>query len=94
MTNGFVYVWDEDGRFHQRMNDDSVLSERISDEGDNGAFRALVQRHVELTGSARGQALLDDWDSTVANSWKVIPRALLEMQAAEEEAEATAIVAD
>jgi glutamate synthase (NADPH/NADH) large chain/glutamate synthase (ferredoxin) len=94
MTNGFVYVWDEDGRFHQRMNDDSVVSERIGDEGDSGAFRALVQRHVEMTGSARGQALLDDWDATVANSWKVIPRALLELQAAEEEAEATAIVAD
>jgi glutamate synthase domain-containing protein 3 len=94
MTNGFVYVWDEDGRFHQRMNDDSVLSERIGTDGDSSEFRSLVQRHVDMTGSARGQALLDDWDTTVANSWKVIPRTLLEMQAAEEEAEATAIVAD
>jgi glutamate synthase domain-containing protein 3 len=94
MTNGFVYVWDEDGRFHQRMNDDSVLSERIGTDGDSSEFRSLVQRHVDMTGSARGQALLDDWDTTVANSWKVIPRALLEMQAVEEEAEATAIVAD
>ncbi|MCC6703714.1 MAG: glutamate synthase large subunit [Thermomicrobiales bacterium] len=94
MTNGFVYVWDEDGRFSQRMNDDSVLSERIAGDGDSSEFRALVQRHVDMTGSARGQALLDDWDATVATSWKVIPRALLELQAAQEEAEAAASVAD
>jgi glutamate synthase domain-containing protein 2/glutamate synthase domain-containing protein 1/glutamate synthase domain-containing protein 3 len=94
MTNGFVYVWDEDGLFSQRMNDESVLSERVSQDGDSGEFRALVQRHVEMTGSARGQALLDNWDATIAQSWKVIPRALIELQAAQDEAEAAASVAD
>ncbi|MEZ4624926.1 MAG: hypothetical protein R2843_09085 [Thermomicrobiales bacterium] len=94
MTNGFVYVWDEDGLFHQRMNDESVLSERVADDGDSDEFRAMVQRHVDMTGSARGQALLANWQTTIANSWKVIPRALLELQAAQEEAEAAASVAD
>jgi len=82
MTNGIAYVYDPDGGFDTRINGDSVLIERGLSAAHETELRALIERHVELTGSRHGQRLLDDWAATLAATWRVIPRATLERQAA------------
>ena len=41
---------------------------------DAARLRILLERHKLHTGSARAQALLDDWDTTLARFIKVMPR--------------------
>ncbi|GIW03508.1 MAG: glutamate synthase [Thermomicrobiales bacterium] len=77
MTNGIAFVYDPAGEFDSRINGDSVLVERGLSAEDASQLRALIERHVELTGSAHAQALLANWEATLAATWKVIPRATL-----------------
>ena len=80
MTNGVAYVVDDEGSFEIRTNSESVLIERFEDAEDAAEFRALIERHVEMTGSLRGKHLLANWESTLATTWKVIPRARLALE--------------
>ncbi len=61
---------------------------------DAERLRILIERHRLLTGSEKASALLDDWETTLANFVKVVPkdyrRALLELQAEREAAAAAA----
>jgi glutamate synthase domain-containing protein 2/glutamate synthase domain-containing protein 1/glutamate synthase domain-containing protein 3 len=82
MTNGIAYVYDAQGGFDTHINGESVLVERGLSAADEAELRGLIERHVALTGSAVGQKLLDDWSTTVAATWKVIPRATLLLQVA------------
>ncbi len=82
MTNGTAYVYDPDGGFDTHINGESVLVERGLSSVDEAELRNLIERHVVLTGSALGQRLLAEWTSTVAATWKVIPRATLLLQVA------------
>jgi glutamate synthase domain-containing protein 3 len=77
MTNGLAYVYDSAGEFDGHINGESVLVERGLGHEDSSRMRELVERHVALTASVYAQALLDAWDDTVSNTWKVIPRATL-----------------
>ena len=47
------------------------------------AVHQMLQWHVEATGSAKGQALLDNWGAEVAHFRWVMPRALLQYQDAD-----------
>ena len=77
MTNGFAYVYDPEGEFDGHINSESVIVERGLSDTESEGLRSLIERHVELTGSAHGGRLLDDWKGTLHQIWKVIPRATL-----------------
>jgi glutamate synthase (NADPH/NADH) large chain len=61
---------------------------------DAERLRIVIERHRLFTGSARAQALLEDWDTTLAHFVKVMPkdyrRALLELKAEQQAAKAAA----
>jgi glutamate synthase domain-containing protein 3 len=86
MTNGAVYVFDPEGAFSNRINGESVLLESLSDGADARELRALIDRHVTMTGSAHARALLETWDTATPAFWKVIPRAAMAAQEAPVEA--------
>jgi glutamate synthase domain-containing protein 3 len=75
-------VYDPDGGFDTHINGESVLVERGLSAADEADLRDLIERHVALTDSAQGKKLLDDWSTTLAATWKVIPRATLLLQVA------------
>ncbi len=78
MTNGAAYVYDPEGTFLSRINDESVEARHL--EPDHAEeVRALVERHAELTNSAHARRLLADWDRTLAVFWRAEPKAALEM---------------
>ena len=61
---------------------------------DAERLRVLVERHHLHTGSARAQALLDDWDTAVGQFRKVMPRDYrVALEAMEAEREAAAMEA-
>jgi glutamate synthase (ferredoxin) len=51
-----------------------VEAERLEDAAEIAAVRALVERHRDLTGSARAAALLQQWDRVVPRFVKVMPK--------------------
>lgn len=75
MSGGTAYVH---GLKPERVNRDSLASGELTleplDSADAEILRDLLEQHRELTGSAVAAALLEDWDGTVADFVKVLPR--------------------
>jgi glutamate synthase (NADPH/NADH) large chain len=72
MSGGIAYVYDGDGTFANRLNDDMVDIDPIEVE-DTDFLKEVVTRHAELTGSTVAQGLLDRWHTEVRRFQKVMP---------------------
>ncbi len=84
MSGGIAYVLDEDGTFANHVNLEMVELEPFDDPVDQGFVHGAVRKHVEYTGSSRGQYVLENWDELLPKIVKVMPidykRALAEMK--------------
>jgi glutamate synthase (NADPH) large chain len=92
MTGGIAYVLDETGAFASRLcNRASVDLEPVISEEDVAALRGMITRHVEATGSPRGEWILENWEQMLPKFIKVFPheykRALGKARAAEQKQE-------
>jgi glutamate synthase (ferredoxin) len=87
MSGGVAFVLDEAGKFTPRVNREMVALEEPTPE-DLEYIQSMVRRHVEYTGSGRGQHVLDQWERLSGRFIKVMPidykRALAEMARAAE----------
>jgi len=73
MTGGVAFVLDEDGDFPRRYNPQLVGLERVVRGDDVLELKQMVERHLELTGSARAADILDRWGEYLPLFWKVVP---------------------
>jgi glutamate synthase (NADPH/NADH) large chain/glutamate synthase (ferredoxin) len=74
MSGGLAFVLDEGHQLAQRINPDMVQMVRITNETDTALLKHLITRHVRLTGSVHGQAILDNWPTQLSLFWKVAPK--------------------
>ena len=74
MSGGIAYVLDEHGAFKPRCNMGMVGLE-APDESDISELRALVQEHLERTGSPIAESVLARWEELLASGAfvKVMP---------------------
>jgi glutamate synthase (NADPH/NADH) large chain len=72
MSGGIAYVYDGDGTFANRLNDDMVDIDPLEVE-DIDFLKETISRHAELTGSTVAQAVLDHWHVEVRKFAKVMP---------------------
>jgi glutamate synthase domain-containing protein 2/glutamate synthase domain-containing protein 1/glutamate synthase domain-containing protein 3 len=88
MSGGLAYVLDEVQLFDTMCNLDMVELENVWKENDKKLLYDLIQQHLNLTGSARAQYILDIWSDMVGRFVKVVPidyrKALEKMRAAEQ----------
>ena len=70
MSGGIAYLWDPQRRLHDHCNLADVALEAVEEAG---WLRQLIERHAELTGSARARALLADWPAACAQFVQVMP---------------------
>jgi glutamate synthase domain-containing protein 3 len=75
MTGGLAYVFDEEGSFSTRCNAEMVDLGALDTE-DELNIRALLVRHLDLTGSPRAADLLDRWQSVRGRFVRVSPRGM------------------
>ncbi len=78
MTGGFAYVLDIERDFVDRYNHELIDITRITPESMEAHLhhlRGLIERHVELTGSDWGDAILDDYRTYLPKFWVVKPKA-------------------
>jgi glutamate synthase domain-containing protein 2/glutamate synthase domain-containing protein 3 len=94
MTNGLAFVVDELEQFWGRANEDVVLERASINDPELAEMRALIEQHIALTQSAHAKRLLATWSETVAQTWKVIPAARIELQRQQQAAETEATAAD
>lgn len=76
MSGGVAYVWDAAGTLPVRLNGQLVQLDPLSD-ADAERVQALVQRHLDLTGSPRAAALLADWATTRQQFVRVMPKEMV-----------------
>ena len=72
MSGGEAYVYDVDGTIDARINPQLVAAYQPT-EGQLTSLQRVLQRHAELTGSALGNAILADWDTTSAAFKRIAP---------------------
>lgn len=75
MTGGLAYVYDEHGGFPSRCNTEMVTLGML-DPADEDNVRALLVRHVEVTGSPHAASLLERWEVARGAFWRVQPRGM------------------
>ncbi len=73
MSNGIAYVLDEKGDFPSKLNPELIAIKRVNGAQDVEILTGLIQRHVQLTGSRRGQEILKNWERYQPLFWKVAP---------------------
>ena len=61
MTGGDAFIYDPSDRLGERLNRETVTQLPLAGDAEIRC-KALIERHVAETGSARGRALLDDWN--------------------------------
>jgi glutamate synthase (ferredoxin) len=90
MSGGIAYVFDEQGVFSSRCNQEMVDLEGLDeqDDIDVGFVHSLLVRHVHYTGSTVASAMLEDWDTARGHFVKVIPRDFKRVLQAEAQARA------
>jgi glutamate synthase (NADPH/NADH) large chain len=77
MTGGMAFVYDAENRFRLMCNPDTITWRRIGAAHWDATLRALIEEHVERTGSRRGRALLSDWPQSMGEFWQVVPKEML-----------------
>jgi glutamate synthase domain-containing protein 3 len=88
MSGGIAYVYDEDGTFRYRCNQDMVTLESLFDPEDIQLIRRMIENHLKYTHSPVAKAILSDWGNELRRFVKVMPndyRRVLENMAAIEE---------
>ncbi|WP_068169593.1 glutamate synthase large subunit [Neokomagataea thailandica] len=74
-TGGMAYVLDRAGRFEAQVNADTVMLNRVAPGSRwDQELRALVEAHVQETGSTYAEDLLHCWEQTLEQFWHVVPR--------------------
>jgi len=79
MTGGFALVYDEDGQFVHRINNELVDMNAINDEKTEeyrSFLRERLAKHLLYTGSQRARWMLENFDEVVGRFWLVKPKAL------------------
>ncbi len=73
-TGGMAFVYDPDGRFHLRVNPDTLLWQPVSAGHWEAVLRGLVERHAEETNSRYARMLVHDWSRALPRFWQVVPK--------------------
>jgi glutamate synthase (ferredoxin) len=75
MTGGLGYFYDSEGDFTDKVNSEIVALQRVVTQSGAQQLRDLIQTHVDKTGSAKGKAILADWEGSLAKFWQIVPPA-------------------
>ncbi len=73
MSGGVAYVLDEESKLYRNLNKQLVSMETVETKTDRSELKKIIKRHVEATGSAKGQEVLADFEAYLPKFKKIIP---------------------
>jgi glutamate synthase domain-containing protein 3 len=74
MSGGVAFVYDDEGDFEIRFNPGLADLEPVTDPEDIAMLRSMIEDHLNYTGSAPAQRILDDWENALPRFKKIMPR--------------------
>ncbi|HUN27830.1 MAG TPA: glutamate synthase large subunit [Steroidobacteraceae bacterium] len=74
MSGGVAYLLDEHGEIPGRINTQMVAAEPLEDPEEVAEVRAMIERHLEHTGSARAARVLGRWEECLRRFVRVMPK--------------------
>jgi len=77
MTGGMAFIYDEDGSFSRKVNEESVIFQRIEVPHYEALLKNLIEEHVEETQSKFAERLLNDWHLVRDHFWQVVPKEMV-----------------
>ncbi|MBO5999857.1 MAG: glutamate synthase large subunit [Lachnospiraceae bacterium] len=79
MSGGTAYVLDEDNNLYRNLNRELILMGPVENKSDLDELHRLIEKHVQSTGSKKGQRILEEFDSYIPHFKKIIPRDYMEI---------------
>lgn len=73
MTGGMAFVYDDAECIHHRINDESVLYQRIQSSHWEHILKALLETHTEETASQLAAEILAGWQWELPKFWQICP---------------------
>ena len=73
MSGGIAYVFDPQGDFTGKCNNDSLNFLPVEETSDIRELKGLVENHYNATQSPRAQKILESWESSLPKFVKVFP---------------------
>ena len=73
MSGGIAYVYDPEGDFHKKCNQEMVTLEKLEDPEEINAVEQMLRRHIKHTGSRLAESILVRWNAMVPKFVKVLP---------------------
>jgi glutamate synthase (NADPH/NADH) large chain len=77
MTGGMAYLYDPDGNAQNMMNMETLVTCPVTVDHWMQELEALIERHLEETGSAKAADLLQHWDLEKHNFLQICPKEML-----------------
>ncbi len=77
MTGGMAYLYDPDGASLPLMNMETLVTVPVNEGHYMGELEALLERHLEETGSRKVATILQHWDDEKAKFLQVVPKEML-----------------
>ncbi len=74
MSGGVAYVFDMDGKFENRCNQQMVDLDPLDDAEEIAEVKEMIQKHFNYTSSTKANQLLSLWEEILPKFVKVIPR--------------------
>ena len=56
-----------------QVNGEIVSIQRVCTPAGEQQLQKLIQDHVDLTGSTKGAAILQDWSASLQKFWQLVP---------------------
>ncbi|HEY9249740.1 MAG TPA: glutamate synthase subunit alpha, partial [Rariglobus sp.] len=94
MSGGVAYVLDGAGLLAANVNLQMVALEKIETPAEAAELRAMVQRHLDYTGSPRAREVLAAWDLLLPKFVKVMPKDYKRMLACIDKAKSQGLTGD
>ncbi|MBO4864148.1 MAG: glutamate synthase large subunit [Eubacterium sp.] len=79
MSGGIAYVLDVENTLYKNLNKQLVNMEKLEYKNDIEELKGIIEKHVEYTGSRKGQEILDNFNEYVEHFKKIIPTDYKEM---------------
>ena len=77
MTGGMAFVYDADDTFEHRVNDGSVIWQRVQTAHYEAVLKDLITEHARETQSRYAAQLLNDWELVRDGFWQIVPTEMI-----------------